>query len=75
MSADAKLFLLGSTEEEVQAIRNGKDLPGLADLEHETQVLTARRRRGLPTSLALPSGLLSRKLTDFISQYIAVCHD
>lgn len=51
-----RLDVYASTKQEVEQVRNSKDLPGLASFEQELKQ-TMRRQRGSRTgSLMLPSG-------------------
>ncbi len=47
LAPGTRCMLLGSTAAEVGAVRQAKELPGLASFEHEAR-RHARRRRGYP---------------------------
>ncbi len=51
------LRVLGSSQADVQAVQNARDLPGLAGFDHEELRSMRRRRNHAPTaSASLPSG-------------------
>ena len=48
-------MMVASSQEQVQAVQQSRDLPGLAGFDHELRT-AARRRRQAPTQLTLPTG-------------------
>ena len=52
-----KLLVIASTHSEVQAVRNSRDLPGLAGFDQELRTLATRRRQSSATAaIKLPTG-------------------
>ena len=51
-----KVLVVGSASSEVAAVRNSRDLPGMAGFDHELRTLASRRQRGSAVSAALPTG-------------------
>ena len=48
--------MVGSAPAEVEAVRNSRDLPGMAGFDHELRILASRRQRGNTAPAALPTG-------------------
>jgi hypothetical protein len=52
-----KVMVVGSALAEVAAVRNSRDLPGMADFDHELRNLASRRQRSSTATITLPTGI------------------
>jgi len=57
-----RVMVVGSALAEVAAVRNSRDLPGMAGFDHELRILASRRQRSNAASPVLPSGEFHRSI-------------
>ena len=67
----SRLLVLGSSRNDVSAVQNSRDLPGLSSIEREDKIHAVRRRRQATVSQA-PKGRFRFQITLYTIQSAAV---